>query len=102
MRSRASCGGWRPSWSGSRELCPGARLRLMASSQQTQKSLPLILARELAANTATPFMVVDPVGTMVFYNEAAERILGQSFAASGELPADKWRGAIAPKNPDGS
>jgi PAS domain-containing protein len=74
----------------------------MASSQPTQKSLPLILARELAANTATPFMVVDPVGTMIYYNEAAERILGQSFATSGELQADKWRGAISPKNPDGS
>jgi len=74
----------------------------MASSQQAQKSLPLILARELAANTATPLMVVDPVGMMVFYNEAAERILGQSFAASGELPAEKWRGAISPKAPDGS
>jgi PAS domain-containing protein len=74
----------------------------MASSQSSQKSLPLILARELAANTATPLMVVDPVGTMVFYNEAAERILGQSFATSGELPADKWRGAISPTAPDGS
>jgi PAS domain-containing protein len=74
----------------------------MAGSQQAPKSLPLILARELAANTATPIMVVDPVGTMVFYNDAAERILGQSFAISGELPAETWRRAISPKTPDGS
>jgi len=74
----------------------------MAGSPQAQKSLPLILARELAANTATPLMVVDPVGTMVFYNEAAERILGQAFATSGELPAETWREVISPTAPDGS
>jgi PAS domain-containing protein len=74
----------------------------MASSQPGQKSLPLILARELAANTATPMLVVDPVGTMVFYNEAAERILGQSFARSGELRATEWRPMVSPQAPDGS
>ena len=64
----------------------------MAPSPQGQKSLPLILARELAANTATPLLVVDPVGTMVFYNEAAEKLLGQSFAHSGELPRGQMAG----------
>jgi PAS domain-containing protein len=74
----------------------------MASAEPGQKSLPLILARELAANTATPMMVVDPVGTMLYYNEAAERILGQSFARSGQLPAEEWRPMISPQAPDGS
>ena len=35
------------------------------------RSLPLILARELAANLATPMFLLDADGMLVFYNEAA-------------------------------
>ena len=54
------------------------------------KSLLLILARELATNVATPIFVVDPEGTLVFYNEPAEAILGASFATRGEMSFDEW------------
>jgi PAS domain-containing protein len=67
-----------------------------------QKSLVLILARELASNLATPFFVVDPDGTLVFYNEPAERILGQSFQESGALSADQWGRMFSPEDLDGS
>lgn len=70
--------------------------------QRGQKSVILILARELAANVATPMLITDPWGTMVFYNEAAEKLLGQSFRQSGELPADAWRGIVSPEDIDGS
>jgi len=65
------------------------------------KSLLLILARELAANVATPIFVVDPDGTLVFYNEPAEAVLGASFATSGELSFDEWGARWAPSDPDG-
>lgn len=54
------------------------------------RSLPLILARELAANLATPMFLIDEAGTLVFYNEAAELMLGKTFAELGEVTADEF------------
>jgi PAS domain-containing protein len=65
------------------------------------KSLLLILARELATNVATPIFVVDPEGTLVFYNEPAEAVLGASFATTGELKFDEWGVKWMPQDPDG-
>jgi PAS domain-containing protein len=58
------------------------------------KSLLLILARELASNLATPFFVVDSTGVLVFYNEAAESLLGQSFSETGAIGPDEWGGVM--------
>jgi PAS domain-containing protein len=55
-----------------------------------QKDLVLILARDMAARLATPIFVVDATGTLVFFNEAAESLLGQPFAEMGEVSADTW------------
>ena len=65
------------------------------------KSLLLILARELATNVATPIFVVDPEGTLVYYNEPAEAILGASFATTGELGFDEWGQRWNPEDPNG-
>ena len=51
------------------------------------KSLPLILARELASNLATPMFLIDALGTLVFFNEAAEVLIGKPFAELGEISA---------------
>lgn len=51
------------------------------------KSLPLILARELAANLSTAMFLLDATGTLVFYNDAAEMIIGKPFAELGEISA---------------
>jgi PAS domain-containing protein len=71
-------------------------------AQTRQKSLVLILAREFASNLATPLFVVDPEGTLVFYNEPAEAVLGRRFAESGELSADEWSKIFTPSDLDGS
>ena len=47
----------------------------------------LILAREFASQLAMPMFVADGDGTLIFYNEAADRILGKSFGEVGELTA---------------
>jgi PAS domain-containing protein len=70
--------------------------------QTRQKTLILILARELATNLATPVLVVDPQGTLIFYNEAAEGILGQPFDEAGELTRDQWGEMFSPEWPDGT
>jgi PAS domain-containing protein len=66
------------------------------------KTLILILARELATNLATPVFVVDADGTLVFYNDAAEGILGEPFDVVGELPREEWAAMFAPEAPDGT
>jgi PAS domain-containing protein len=67
-----------------------------------QKNLVLILARELAANCATPMFVVDPEGTLVFFNEPAEHVLGKSFAETGSLSRSEWGHMFAPLDEEGN
>jgi PAS domain-containing protein len=54
------------------------------------KPIQVILARQLASCLATPILVVDTEGTLIFYNEPAEDILGQRFEETGEIAADTW------------
>jgi PAS domain-containing protein len=65
-------------------------------------SLPLILARELAANLATAMFLIDARGMLVFYNEAAELILGKPFAEVGEIDALEWGAMLQLSEPDGT
>jgi PAS domain-containing protein len=66
------------------------------------RSLPLILAREFAANLATPLVVLDEEGTIVFYNEPAERIIGQTLGEFGNLPEQEWRTRFSAERLDGT
>jgi PAS domain-containing protein len=65
------------------------------------KHLVLILAREFAANLATPTAITDERGCLVYFNEAAEEVLGRSFAESGELAAPEWRESFAIRDEQG-
>lgn len=67
----------------------------------TPKSLPLILARELAANLATPMFLLDPGGLLVFYNDAAALLLGKPFAELGEIPSLEFGASLQMTTPDG-
>jgi PAS domain-containing protein len=62
-----------------------------------QKHLVLILAREFASNLSTPTLVADARGYLVFYNEAAEAVLGRRFAEVGEKPLDDWLAPFEPR-----
>ena len=42
-----------------------------------------------------PILIVDTGGTLLFYNEPAEVILGQHFDETGEMSADEWSGLFA-------
>jgi PAS domain-containing protein len=65
------------------------------------KSLPLILARELASNLATPMFLLDAGGMLVFYNDAAAMLLGKPFAELGEIPSGEFGAALELATPDG-
>lgn len=66
------------------------------------RPLPLILARELASNVATPFAVIDSEGTLVFLNERAEQIMGRTFAELGEVSEEDWRALFRVEREDGT
>jgi PAS domain-containing protein len=59
------------------------------------KPIQLILARQLASSLAMPILIVDTDGTLIFYNEPAEVILGQRYQETGEMPADVWSSHFA-------
>lgn len=62
----------------------------MTDAGNGARSLPLILARELAANLSTPMLLTDARGSIVYFNEAAEQLVGRTFAELGEMPADQF------------
>lgn len=66
------------------------------------KSLPLILARELASNLATPMFLLDAAGMLVFYNDAAAILLGKSFSELGEIPSNEFAESLSLTTPDGT
>lgn len=55
-----------------------------------QKAVELILMRQLASYLAMPIMLFDPEGTLLFYNEPAESIMGRRFDETGELTMKEW------------
>jgi PAS domain-containing protein len=64
--------------------------------------LALILARELATQLATATFIADSDGDLVFYNEAAEEILGRTFAEAGSMPAAEWNSLFAIEDLEGA
>jgi PAS domain-containing protein len=55
-----------------------------------QLPVELILMRQLASYLATPIFLVGPKGELLFYNEAAEGVLGYRFDEAVELPLAQW------------
>jgi PAS domain S-box-containing protein len=72
----------------------------MALDRRRPKHLALILAREFASNLATPMLIADADGRLVYYNEAAEEVVGRPFAETGELPIDEWTSSFEPRTHD--
>lgn len=70
--------------------------------QRRPKHLVLILAREFASKLATPMLVSDADGNLVFFNEPAGAVLGRSFAEVGVLPASRWAEVFTTEELDGT
>jgi PAS domain-containing protein len=69
--------------------------------EAVQKSLELILARNLLSSISTPAFLIDAAGEVVFFNEAAGAILGQRFEETGPMPAERWTQMFGPLGSDG-
>ncbi|MBY0278919.1 PAS domain-containing protein [Candidatus Binatia bacterium] len=68
----------------------------------SQKPIELILMRQLASSLAMPTFLVDHDGTLVFYNEPAEHLLGMRFDETGEMPVGQWATVWQPAEADGT
>jgi PAS domain-containing protein len=67
----------------------------------SQKDIELILTRQLAGYLAMPIFIVDPKGTLLFFNEPAEHILGRRFEETGEMSADELAHLFSATDEDG-
>jgi PAS domain-containing protein len=66
------------------------------------KDLVLIDARAFVERLSTPTLITDNIGNLVYYNEAAEVLLGKTFAEAGEMPATEWSQIFTVRRVDGS
>ena len=71
----------------------------MASDEH--QPLLLILARSLVTNLALPALLTDAEQRLIFFNEAAALIFGQSFEEVGRLRRDDWATRFGPFQRDG-
>lgn len=67
-----------------------------------QREVELILVRQLASYLTLPIFVVDPKGTLIFFNEPAEVLLGRRFDETDELSLDEWSRSLAPSDLGGA
>ena len=66
------------------------------------RRLALILARSFAAQLATAVFLVDAEGTVIYFNEAAERLLGQPFIEGAGMAAEEWSTRYRPRDSEGN
>lgn len=62
----------------------------------------VILMKQVASYLAMPIFVVDPKGTLVFFNEPAEALLGRRYEETGEMALDEWGTIFVPHGADGA
>ena len=66
-----------------------AMAKATGTTTTAQQSVEMILARQLASYLFVPVLVFDSTGTIVFYNEPAERILGVRFEETGRIDPEE-------------
>ncbi len=67
-----------------------------------QRDIGLILMRQLADGLAVPMWLADEHGDLLFFNESAERLLGQRFDDVGNLSLDDARRILSFRDGDGN
>ena len=66
-----------------------------------QLPIELILIRQVTSYLDTPTFLVGAAGDLLFFNEAAEPLLGLRFDDVGELSMDEWLHAFHPSDQAG-
>jgi PAS domain-containing protein len=68
--------------------------------ERKQPDLVLIVARSFATKLATPTLIIDANGDLVYFNDAAADLLGRSYFDIGELQASRWQELFEPRTLD--
>ena len=66
-----------------------------------QYAIELILTRQLASHLAVPAFLVDPEGTLLYFNQPAETILGRRFEDAGPMSVERWSKDFVPTDESG-
>ena len=64
--------------------------------------IELILSRQLAECLSIPIFITNTEGSLLFYNEPAEEILGKRFEDTGEMPVEVWSTIFQPLDDKGN
>ena len=67
-----------------------------------QHPIEIILARQWASTMSHPIWITDADGNLLFYNVAAEAVLGVRFDEAGEMPAERLDQLFETASLDGS
>ena len=63
--------------------------------------IEVVLLKQVAGYLAMPVFVVDEDGTLAYYNESAEELLGQRYEETGQIPLGAWGNLWSPTDADG-
>jgi PAS domain-containing protein len=77
-------------------LAPAGRLA------RSRHAVEVILLRRLADRLRMPIFAEDAEGRLLFYNPAAEPLIGRPFAELGPVRLREWYDAFQPTDEDGS
>jgi PAS domain-containing protein len=67
-----------------------------------QQPVEIILLRQWASYVATAVWIMGPDGSLLYYNQAAEPVLGQPFDEAGAMPGEQLAKLFQTAAPDGS
>ena len=83
----------------------GAGAPPMPAARRPRRSrhhVEVVLLRRLADRLMMPIIVQDAAGRLLFYNPAAEPLIGRPFAELGPVELREWYDAFQPTDEDGS
>jgi PAS domain-containing protein len=63
--------------------------------------LEMIQARSLTSRLTTAAFLVDAEGTLLYFNDAAARLLGVTFEEAGQMESGTWGTKFRPREPGG-
>jgi PAS domain-containing protein len=67
-----------------------------------QQPIELILTRQWASYLVVPVWVVGEDGDLLYYNEAAEVVLGRRYDEAGQMPGDELAAIFQTTKEDGT
>ena len=68
----------------------------------SSREIEVILSRQLADSLSTPVFIVDPKGSLIFYNEPAEELLGLRYEETGVMSMAEWSSIFTPRDDHGN